>query len=463
MKKSVLFILGVLVFGTVISCKKEKSTTVESSSETNNFKVSPPLKGIDIPFETYSINPVKDTVLYHSSGAVIKIPKNAFLNLKGEVITTVVDLQFRSFSNPLDTYLAGIPMTYQNETGEEFVFESAGMFEINASLPEENVTVNPENKINVTLNSFSNDSNFNTYDLKQDTGVWIETGKDLIRNESKEKDLSVLPELPIAPKRAGKFAFKISDELNKKSKLSDYKNVLFEPVNGKKIGFDSKNIKVKDLNNGTYEVEFIPWVITSDNISTKVICNLAFDNEKDYQSAMKKYQKKYAEKIKRAELIRAPIERAWKIYERQLIEYRAFYTKVEINNANLSTKIVRTLEVNNFGFVNCDRPIDYPQGADVVFNAVDEKGTALKLHDLVLIEIGQNALFRYKTNIQFNPKSKNMLWGLTENDKLAYFTVEDFKSITKTSGNVTFKMRVYQGEIKSYEDVLSILFPDNTK
>ena len=66
---------------------------------------------------------------------------------------------------------------------------------------------------------------------------------------------------------------------------------------------------------------------------------------------LKKFQKKYAAKIKRAELIRAPIERAWNIYERQLIEYRAFYAKDEINNANLSTKIVRTLEVNNFGFV----------------------------------------------------------------------------------------------------------------
>ena len=47
-------------------------------------------------------------------------------------------------------------INYKNacENGKDFVFESAGMFEINASLPEENVTVNPDNKINVTLNSF---------------------------------------------------------------------------------------------------------------------------------------------------------------------------------------------------------------------------------------------------------------------------------------------------------------------
>jgi len=50
-------------------------------------------------------------------------------------------------------------MNFANYDKEQLIFESAGMFEINANLPEENLKVNPENKINVTLNSFSNDSN----------------------------------------------------------------------------------------------------------------------------------------------------------------------------------------------------------------------------------------------------------------------------------------------------------------
>ena len=45
-------------------------------------------------------------MIYHKSGSIITIPKEAFLDESGNVITSPVDLKFRMFTNPLEIYLA---------------------------------------------------------------------------------------------------------------------------------------------------------------------------------------------------------------------------------------------------------------------------------------------------------------------------------------------------------------------
>ena len=57
--------------------------------------------------------------------------------------------------------------------------------------------------------------------------------------------------------------------------LPDLKNVLFTPVDGQPCGFDAKDIKLRDLGDGTYEVTFIPWV-KLEGLKTKCICYLSF-------------------------------------------------------------------------------------------------------------------------------------------------------------------------------------------
>ncbi|WP_320815093.1 hypothetical protein [Flavobacterium sp.] len=439
-----------------ISCKKE---AINSENDDLVSGINTPIPKADIKYDAYKINPNKDTVIYHKSGAVLEIPKNAFLNSKGEVVTDFVDVQFRTLSNPLEIYLAGVPMNFTTNKKVQLVFESAGMFEINANLPEENLRVNPKNKINVTLNSFSNDSNFNTYDLENDTKVWVETGKDKISESSKEEALAKLPELPIAPKLSTKAAFQIIDEREESNTLAEYKDVWFEPIDGKQVRNSTKDIKIKDLKNGTYEVTFHSLFDLNENSETKVICRLAFNNDKEYSKALKKYQNKYAKRIKEDKDKRDKIERDWTIYNNQLEEYRLFFAKNEIQKTKGSQKIIRSLEVNKFGFVNIDRPIDFPQGGNISPIYVDENNNKIALKEIVLVETGRNSLYRYKNEIKFNPENDNLLWGLTNEGKLAYFTKEDFKQIKKNKGKVNLKMRIHPIELTSYDEIITVLFP----
>lgn len=455
--KNLNFLLVVLFSMSLYSCKEKEETAKPMAADAKE-RLVPPIPTADIVADEFQISPTKDTVIYHKSGSVISIPKEAFLDEKGNVITTPVALKFRMFSNPLDIYLAGIPMNFINENGEELVFESAGMFEINASNNGKAVQVNPNNKIKVDAVSFSDNSKFNRYDLDPKTNTWRELGKDEIKIATKKEELERLPEAPIPPKEAGKFAFQVFDELNENDKLKEYKNVWFEPIDGKKCGFDSKDILVKDLKNGTYEVTFVPWGKYPDSIKTKCVCYLSFKDKAQYSKALRNYKNKYAGLISKIENERKSIEEAWANYDRKAKEYNRFMQRKEIEGLTGSRKIMRTLEVNQFGVVNLDWPHVYPKGAKVEASFVDENGKALDLKQVVLVEMGVNALYRYTKTIHFNPESQNILWGLTEDNKLAYFTIEDFKALKARSGKVVFKMRVHPTELKTYDDIMNVLF-----
>ena len=454
--KTVFAIL--ILFSAITSCKKESKPKELIEEETTSIALKPPISNIVIEYNEYEINPATDTIIKHESGAVIEVPENAFLNAKGEVVTENVNLKFRSFSNPLEIYLAGIPMT-ATINGEEKVYESAGMFEIIADQKGEKLYVNKESKIKVTLESFESDANFNTYDLEEETGVWVETGKDKIQIKLKEEELNQIPKRPTPPKKAGRHAFQIEDMLYENSEISKYENVWFTPVDGKSCGFDSKDIKLKNLKNGTFEVTFVPW-IEVEGTKTKCVCYLSFKDDSEYSLAMKDYQKKYAKQIASEKAARTAIEKEWDEYDVKLQGYKVFRARKEIKELKGSQKILRTLQVNNFGFVNCDRPINIPKGGKIVVTYVDSNGKNIRLNNVVLIEKGRNALFRYKNEIKFNPNRENLLWGITKKGRLAYFSTENFKALEVTTGNVILQMNVHPNELVTYDEIISVLFPN---
>lgn len=449
--------LLVLSISILAACNDNK--TNETAKPEEEFTRTPPIPKADIAFENYSIIPTKDTVIHHHSGAIINIPKNAFLDANGKIVTNPVTLKFRTFSNPLETYLAGIPMEISDADGNTQVFESAGMFEINAASKGNKLQVNPENKIKVGLASYTTDTKFNTYDLDSTSNTWKETGKDIIKVIKESDELDALPEIPIAPKKATKFSFQVFDKLNKNDKLAMYKDVWFDPIDGKKCGYDySKDIIVENLNNGTFQVTFVPWNKIPDTTKTKCICTLSFKDDKSYNQALKQYQHKYAGMLKKIAKEKESIAKRWEIYRNKRNEYQLYFFNKNIGKLKESEKIMRTLEVSNFGIVNLDWPHAYPQGAEVTPIFVDEEENTLSLTNIVLIEKGKNALYRYPNNIYFNPKEENILIGITKNGLLAYFTANDFKALQTTRGKIVFKMNIHPKPLQSYDEIVNVIF-----
>jgi hypothetical protein len=422
--KKPIFAFAMISTLLLYSCdgKKKEETNIEIATTVSIIK--PPIPKLDISYQNFTVEPDSATVLTTPRGTKIRIPSNAFLDKDGNSVKDKVEITFREFYSPLDFYLAGIPMTY-DENGIEKVFESGGMVEINATSNKKEVFVNPKNKIKVDMLSWTKSEEFNAYDLDKISGKWIEKGKDSIAISKKEEELKALPTIPPMPRVATSSSFRIEVDKDLYPEIAIYENVLFEPVDPSKcqVG-DAQEFRIKPLKNGIYEITSV-LKLEGYKEEHKCECYLAFEKGKDYNKALKRYQKTYASLIKKR--------------------------KVEAT-------ITRTLEINNFGYANCDRPIKYPQGGEFNPIFVDEKGNSLQLSGVVLVENNTNALFRYTTIVKYNPNNKNVLWGITNKGKIAYIKGDDFKVIKNKSSEQKIKMHVTTENPEKYEDIKKILF-----
>jgi hypothetical protein len=417
----------IIVFLSIRNCSCNPTKTDEKPivSSNNYLLTNPPLPELDIPYQKFEIDPSKPNVLYSKMGTKINIPSDAFLDKDENVIKGKVEVSFREFYNPLDFYLAGIPMNY-NDNGVDKVLESGGMVELTAKSNKNELFVNPSSKIKVDIKSWTKSKDFNLYDLDKTTGKWIEKGKDSISVFNKNK---VFPPVPPMPIIATANAFKIADDTKMFSEIEGYKDVLFEPIDISKCNIsNAQEMIVKPLKNGIFEVTSIIKYGSFRKENT-CLCYLAFEPGKDYNEAMKTYQNKYAKVLK----------------ERNL-------------HINEEEKILRTLTINNFGFVNCDLPKDYPSGGEINPIYVDENGKPIVLNNVVLVEKNTNALFRYSGNVKYNPRSNNLLWGLTNDNKIAFIKNADFKSLKNSTSKQKVRMHIHKQKVTTYEDVANVLF-----
>lgn len=407
------------------SCSPRKKNEKPIVASNNYLLTNPPLPELDIPYQKFEIDPSQPNVLFSKMGAKINIPSDAFLDKDGNIIKGKVEVSFREFYNPLDFYLAGIPMNY-NDNGVDKVLESGGMVEVTAKSNKAELFVNPASKIKVDLFSWTKSKDFNLYDLDKTTGKWIEKGKDSISVFNENKVVPTVPPMPII---ATENAFKIADDTKMFPEIDGYKDVLFEPINLSKCNIsDAQEMIVRHLKNGIFEVTSI-IKYGSFRKENKCLCYLAFEDGKDYSDAMKTYQNKYAKILK----------------ERNL-------------HINEEEKIIRTLTINNFGFVNCDYPRSYPSGGEINPIYVDENGKPIVLNNVVLVEKNTNALFRYSDNVKYNPSNNNLLWGLTNDNKIAFIKNADFKSLKNSTSKQKVHMHIHNGKVTTYEDVANVLF-----
>ena len=82
----------------------------------------------------------------------------------------------------------------------------------------------------------------------------------------------------------------------------------------------------------------------------------------------------------------------------------------------------------------------------------------MALNNVVLVEKNTNALFRYKANVKYNPKNDNMLWGLTNDKKIAFIKNADFGSLRKSTSKQKVRMHIHNEKVNTYEDIMKVLF-----
>lgn len=470
-----------------IVVENEVEITEEQKPSKKPF-IDPPLEGIDIPFQNFTINTEEGETIKLKSGSVITIPKNAFIDKDGKPISGNIELKYREFRDPIDFFVSGINMTYDS-MGTKYPFESAGMMEIKGYQNGQIVFIAPNSTIDIQLASDYAETNYNLYKANLSENNWKCIGKDKVVTPpkktaekltaptiieetpayttlekekkvaltEKEEAITALPKLsekPQKPVKASKERFAFNLEVNDKEfpELAVYKGALFE------VGAENKDVNTKLLSTITWSEAIIKegtkkgknYLLTlkKGSESKKLIVYPVFEGD-DYKVASNTYQKKFERYntllTKRRDEEKAIEER----YQARLSQLIAEQKKLRIsreekvkaafNKLDLSSKVKRTFAINSFGIYNCDKPASYPKGVSCMPTLNKANSTKLMSYDIYLVDKKNNALYNFNKNplrdFSFNPKSENLLWAI-ENGKLYWLKPSAFANIKEETKEI---------------------------
>lgn len=478
-----------------VSCnqadKKEKNITVP----TTNF-IQPPIKNADIPYKEYSIDAEKGDTIFYQTGSIVLFPPNSFVDKDGNAIKGKVKVKYREFTNPIDFYLSGIPMSYDS-LGKQYTFESAGMCEILAYKDSLPVFVNPKSKpeINIVTQNASQEQNLYYLDTIQQK--WINKGTSIITDFSKKINAnktittSSFVEItePLKPAKANNKSPVIKIVIDQASfkELLVYDNLQFQldpnekNFNPKDTAGDWSDVELlKGSSKGLYKVKFSNATRSVSYSARPVLEGKDYDRAlKIFDKKNKEYQQKMVDRLlqekankqkyiqdsiaysaqleedKRIERLNAIIEIRNKEIEKQNIIVEKI--NEQITETSLSNKLMRSFQIDGFGIWNCDRAISL-NCLPIVATFKDNKGYPIELTNIAVLYKSFNGILKFNDNkIQVVKDADNMIIGIY-NGRFAYITYNDYSKlkVNADTKEQTFIMTVVEEKDNNYNFIKSI-------
>lgn len=251
-----------------------RQTSIEKVSierpELEVFYVEPISQSIGVspPFPELAPKPVKKKIIADKEqvlqigSTILEIPKDAFVDANGNVITGEVEVGLTEYLTPEDIFLSGISMTTEDENGETLMLSSGGM--IDFQVKDENgndLQINPEKPITANIISPNNAGEMPTWRMNR-SGVWEEEGLDGMMEVFKrtQKDLDSLMQTDFYNVAESNVVF-IRDRfvpvIKKGDRLKDFEisfGIRKTRVGNKKVSFNGFNAEVI---NREYHSEYI--------------------------------------------------------------------------------------------------------------------------------------------------------------------------------------------------------------
>ena len=497
----------------IVTTTNADSIALDSFYKTEQGKpcISPPIKGLNIPFTTFKVIAEKGANLDFKTGSKLVIPKNAFADENGKLVKGEVELRYREFHDPAEFFVSGIPMTYDS-AGVKYQFESAGMMDMEAFQNGKKINMAPQKSIDVQLASNYKGSEYNLYKLDTVKNNWACLGKDKVVSNSneagekgdkshtrqmsivkadetpeyktletkkvelqkeKETDIAALPKPTPEPKKPeqvkkGKFTFNIDVDAKEFPELAVYKGLLFE------VGDENKNFNKSmyditwdeaTIKDGTKKGENYNLTLKKASKTYDLIVYPVFEGS-NFETAMKNYQEKFdkykvvldkriASEKKIEDDYQAQIAAYNKRQAEMLAERKRLYGE-QMKNMDTEEKVMRMFTVNSFGVYNCDNPSAYPKGKRCIVNIKGANNKNLVCYEVYLVDKHKNGLFTYSrnpvTSFSFNPESKNMLWTV-ENGVLYWLKPEQFNSISGNNGSNDLIMNRVDQKFKTVDEL----------
>ena len=127
----------------------------------------------------------------------------------------------------------------------------------------------------------------------------------------------------------------------------------------------------------------------------------------------------------------------------------------------IKKRVINRFTASGFGIWNCDRPMP-PNRLILTANFKNENGQSYKNKTAYLVDKSRNTVYQFlaedgaQLNIDMN--AQNLLWLVTDDNKIAVIRPEDFKAISKETEEHDFVMQKIDKEIIDEKDVRDILY-----
>lgn len=392
-------------------------------------------------FALYTVHNEEAQILFHPSGTKIHIPSNAVVNALGQPVTGDYHLLYREFRNPAEIALTGIPMTY-HEAGEEFRFNSAGMFEIRAEQNGESLFL--KKNISVDFKTTQQIPDVGYYQLNEQNGEW-----------TKEKELSIvsMPEVEFE-----KTKIAVAEEV---LKLENGMPVILPHDASKKLYSWSVKSNAKNTN---LEFEFNPnaWrcVHAALNENERLKKNLIAIHAKNQTVICSKKDSAKLELLI-ANAYNACHPKKTSIPVVSQVQKQNIDQMSLIQAGHYYPEIVQGLQVSGFGIYNCDQQfrIQQPITLQASFRDKKTKQSIENAYVACLIDLKVNGSFSFHPkHITCDPIGSNVLLLFTADRKIYMADENTFlQATTLDLLEPTFLMTEVTEKLKTPEDLQQLL------
>ena len=430
----------------------------------NKLAYTSPFKSVSLPKESFVVQPNVSQIITTQNGSKIYMDSLSLVDKDGAPITEPVTLHLQSIMDPAEMITSGIPMKYSDSENKDVPFQSAGMFEIQATTASgQEVMIDKQHPIKMDLSSYSAENGFSNYILSKKTGLWTKTEEETkIPNMDKEIIRRQLAKLK------GKTAFNnelfvfdfysLLDEFlnnNEKEIYSYYNNPNKAiPKRLLKYGVDAERILCcaqVDINENKLPACYLVW----ESVDKKKFPNW---KKASYAKLIKKEDNVYEltctnpddKKETFITLIRPKmaIKSLFKFGpEKWDANYAETLKEIQEQESILAkmNDVYRALTISQFGVYNCDRFYQNPEAFEAIVELVVPKGKNgfvperffyVSKRDKISID------YAFSKKLILMKDESAALYTVLEGDVLAKVDTEQLLKCSKdnpTSQKLTFK------------------------
>ncbi|PHN07496.1 OmpH family outer membrane protein [Flavilitoribacter nigricans] len=485
-----LLIMAISVFN------RPKPATLEARYFANRPFVDQPLEKAQARFASFRVDVNQGGVYEYESGSRLVVPAAAFMDDYGKLVEGEVEIKYREYHDFVDFFLSGIPMVYDS-ANVKYTMESAGMIEIYAEQNGKRVRMAPGKNISVEMISRINVAphlavppGYNVYKLDTAARKWVYQGIDQM--EVLEEFTQLDPQDPLyKPKKTLKDQLEQIESSYQQQKeqlensipaptapsrpispdadlptfeLAPADNVPMTEgadqiwyVSSQNTNFDPRSLNVEwedyrfeRINDHEYRVIF-----TRGDNELRILVHPALTGDafakamKQYETAFAAYEQQMQEREKalsdRADELEDELFSQRKVaretYQESIEELIAADPDLKHSADFIHKKVRNRFVADGFGIWNCDRLVP-PLMQEITANFIDQNGASIENRTAYLVDKTRNTVHRFLAQdgarIRYNSYSENLLWIVTEDNRLAVCDPAIFRAIDPDQEEVTF-------------------------